>query len=51
MQLEPQNWYDTTITVEVHPVEWEGRRECWMCRGWPRASQESPYLGKPLIST
>ena len=22
MQLGPQNWYDTTVTVEVYPLEW-----------------------------
>ena len=21
-QLGPQNWYDPTVTVEVHPLEW-----------------------------
>src|SRR5215204_412148 len=29
----------------------EGIRESWRWGGWPRAYQESPYLGKPLIST
>ena len=43
--------YDTTVTVEVHPLEWGSHTRVLEVGTTAKGNSGVPYLGKPLIST